>query len=86
MTQEESGAFAALSMILAAVVKVLPPETAHKVARELRAAQLDAKHQDGPDRTDPAFRLGRDHLVNAYRELLNSVSEGTVYLVSSGNK
>ncbi|MEN2388556.1 hypothetical protein [Comamonas sp. A7-5] len=86
MTQEESGAFAALSMILAAVVKVLPPETAHKVARELRAAQLDAKHQDGPDRTDPAFRLGRDHLVNAYRELLNSVSEGTVYLVSGGNK
>ncbi|KGH27288.1 MULTISPECIES: hypothetical protein [Comamonas] len=86
MTQEESGAFAALSMILTAVVKVLPPETAHQVARELRAAQLDAKHQDGPDRTDPAFRLGRDHLVNAYRELLNNVAEGNVYLVGGGKK
>lgn len=86
MTQEETGAFAALSMILTAVVKALPPETAHQVARELRAAQLDSKHQDGPGRTDPEFRHSRDHLVNAYRTLLKNVAEGNIYLVGGGKE
>jgi hypothetical protein len=85
MTQEESGAFAALSMILTAVVKALPRETAHQAARScaLHSWMLSI-------RTDLIERIpssgGRDHLVNAYRELLNNVAEGNVYLVGGGKK
>ncbi|MEX8194149.1 hypothetical protein [Comamonas guangdongensis] len=86
MTQEETGALTALSMVVTAIVKALPPNVAHQVWRELRAAQLDAKHQDGLCGADPDFVQSRNFLANTYRDLLKAVADGNVYLVGGGKK
>lgn len=86
MKSAESGTVLGLSMVLTAIVKSLPQEVAHQVARELRASSLDARARDETEATPKAEADARNSITRMYLDGLNQVIDGSVLLVGGGKK
>lgn len=81
MAHEESGVVVAMSMVLTAIVKALPPDVAKQAARELRAARLDARSRAKEDGAPAETAQACDKLAGMYLDALKQVAAGSAQLV-----